>query len=79
MSLLSQYKAITNRELLCVGCGEILKDAARAEDPYWEYTDSIASGIRKLEPLVSRLSENRALYLPQDYLQKLMDTNAEHS
>ena len=75
MSLLSQYKAITNRELLCVGCGEILKDAARAEDPYWEYTDSIASGIRKLEPLVSRLSENRALYLPQDYLQQLMDAN----
>lgn len=75
MSLLSQYKAITNRELLCVGCGEILKDAARAEDPYWEYTDSIASGIRKLEPLISRLSENRALYLPQDYLQQLMDAN----
>lgn len=76
MSLVEQYQAIANREVLCVGCGEIMKEAAQLEDPYWEYTDSILSGSRKLELVSANLNDNKNLYLPLDYLQTLMDANA---
>lgn len=79
MSLKAQYQAIANREVLCLGCGDILKEVAQLEDPYWEYTDSILSGSRKLEQAYANLCDNKSLYLPLDYLQNLMDANAYYS
>lgn len=79
MSLEEQYQAIANREVLCMGCGEILKESVQLEDPYWQYTDSILSESRKLEQVYANLRDNKSLYLPLDYLQTLMDANAYYS
>lgn len=76
MTLEEQYQAIANIEILCVGCSAVLLEIAQMEDPYWEYTRSLISEYKKIEPILERLKENKSLYLPQDYLQKLMDTNA---
>lgn len=82
MALSEQYKAIANTELLCAGCGEIIRAVTRLGDPYMEYTksaDSVSSGIRKLEPLVARLGSNNSAYLPEDYLEQLMDARAKYA
>lgn len=79
MSLTEQYQMITNKEILCDSCNEIIKEASVIEDPYCEYTISIVEGIEKLKKPHTKLSTNDSLYLPQDYLQKLLDTNKYYS
>lgn len=79
MSLTEQYQMITNKELLCASCNEIIKEASQIEDPYWEYAKSIVSGTEKLKQSLINLSTNDSLYLPQEYLQKLLDTNTYYS
>lgn len=79
MSLTEQYQMIMNKEALCVSCNEIIKEVSLIEDPYWEYAKSIVSGIEKLKQPLINLATNNSLYLPQDYLQKLLDTNTYYS
>lgn len=79
MSLVEQYQMIRNKELLCVSCNEIIKEASMLEDPYGKYTISIVEGIEKLEQSHANLSTNDSLYLPQDYLHKLLDANQYYS
>lgn len=79
MSLTEQYQMIANKELLCISCNEIIKEVSFIEDPYWEYAESIVSGVKKLKQPLTSLSTNDNLYLPQAYLQKLIDTNTYYS
>lgn len=79
MSLEEQYHVIAKKELLCSGGSKIIQEALLLEDPYWEYTESIISGIRKLEPVLEKLAENDSLFLPQDYLQELINARTNYS
>ena len=79
MTFDEQYQMIADKGLLCVNCDEIIKEASLMEDPYREYAESIVSGTKKMEQSLTSLVANDSLYLPQDYLQKLLDTNKYYS
>ena len=79
MSLDEQYQMIADKGLLCINCNEIIKEASLMEDPYREYVESIVSGTKKVEQSLTSLVANDSLYLPKDYLKKLLDTNKYYS
>lgn len=79
MPLAEQYRMINKRESLYVSCTEIIKEMSILEDPYWEYSESIESGTNKLKWVLKNGEGNESLYLPYDYLQRLMDAKDYYS
>ena len=80
MSLDEQYYVIGKRNFLCASCEKILSEIVQLEDPYEEYTNSnILSGYRKLSQCYDKILGSNDLFLPQDYVQCLLQTNAFYS
>ena len=79
MTIDEQYQMLYNAEILCDKCENILMDVKKIEDPYWKYINGIGLESKKVEAALENLENNHNVYLPKDYLKKLIEAKTYYN